>query len=730
MQSKLRRPSLLSAIQPRLTQRYLRIFSLLLLSVWMLVSFVHDGRLLLRGYSDVPFWDEWRGMDHFPAYKHFELWVFAQQHNEHRIVFPELIIAIDALLFHARKVFTIAMSCSFYIATWFLLAKSILWSRTANRFALWCAILTAGIVIAWSGSTLVLGTAFQVQWTLVEFAIAASFFSMAEASEFGNPRWTALTIALAVVATFTSANGLFIWPVLIAFALLLRLRKLDVAALGVSAVVSIALYFTDYQFSSHASLALAFEHPILFLSFIAIYIGVPFSSASDQVGIVAGIISFGSVIAFAVYAFKSRQLRTRPAVVFFGFYLMVVFTAAMTAIGRMDPQNPSWLGGASAHRYLIVPLEGWACLAMIAGWLLSGSRVRIWPVPLAAVLIALFIVNRDHKTEEYLRNPRSAFFTSPQIASLSFETGLEDPGIVRTVFPNIPYVHNGLNNMRRFNLSVFYKGREHWLGRPASSVFKNIYPQPQPGAITVLYPVESGLELLGWSDFPRQILKPEQLIFLNEKRQIIGFGRKLAEIFPWGLGSLNTPPSLAWVGFVNLTIPSQTVVAYRIDERDHALVQLGDPASLASIDGIKSVPYAQMGPTLPDVHWQIQGSWQKNGSLIANPLGNAPPDDRYESWVGSDLNTGELVSGDFEAPNGCLIIPAAHGPSIENLHIHVVDAKTSAVLKSVPLFGVDGSWRYWQLQVSDGTSRVKIIAEDHGNQWGQWLALGEPHSCR
>lgn len=730
MRSKLSRPFPIPIIQPRLAERYVQIFSLLLLGVWLLVGLIHDSRLLRRGYSSVPFWDEWRAIDHFPAYKHFQLRVFLQQHNEHRIVFPELILAIDGLLFHARQVFTIAMSCLFYVATWLLLAKSSLSSRTANRFALWCSILSAGIIITWSGSTLVLGTPFQVQWTLVEFAIAAALFSITRIGEFGDPRFRALTVAFAVIATFSSANGLFLWPVLIVSALMLHLRKRDIAVLGISGAVSIALYFTDYRFSSHSSLALAFQHPLFFLGFIATYIGVPFSPVSDQAGIVAGAISFSAFIGFGLYAWKSRQLRTWPGIVLFGFYFMVLLTGVMTAIGRMDPQNPSSLGAAKAHRYIIVPLEGWACLALIAGWLLCESRVRLWAMPLASVLLALFIVNRNPNTKGYVDNPRAAFFTSPQIAALSFETGLEDPGIIRTVFPDVRYVLKNLKVMRRYNLSVFYESREKWLGKSVSSVFKMIYPEPQTGAITVAYPVESGLELLGWSDSPRQLAKLQQLIFANEKQQIIGFGQKLADVFPWGLGSLSTPSSLAWVGFVNLTIPSKAVFAYRIDRRDNEVVQIGNPLSLAGLDGIKSISPEQMGPALPNLRWQIQGAWEKNGPLIAKPLGDAPAGDQFESWTGSDSDTGELLSDEFDAPNGCLVIPVAHGPSVDKLHVNVIDANSSAILKSVPLFGVDGSWRYWQLHVSEATSRVKIVAEDHGNNWGQWLALGEPHACR
>jgi hypothetical protein len=29
-----------------------------------------------------------------------------------------------------------------------------------------------------------------------------------------------------------------------------------------------------------------------------------------------------------------------------------------------------------------------------------------------------------------------------------------------------------------------------------------------------------------------------------------------------------------------------------------------------------------------------------------------------------------------------------------------------------------------------GQAKLRIVAEDQGAQWGQWVAVGEPHECR
>ena len=717
-------------VRNRNMARYAGAVVILFLSAWVLASVVHDVRLLIRGYTPLPFWDHWRAIQHFPGYGHLKLAVFVQQQNEHRVVFPELIFAIDDLLFRGRQVFTISTSCFLYVATWWLLARSLLTTRITNRLSTVVAILCAAILMAWPASTLVLGSPFQVQWILVGFASAGALLSLARLSDSGRLQHLVLAIVCAFTATFSSANGLFVWPIMLGSALLLWINKQHLLALSASAVVSIALFFTDYSLTPQSNLGLVTKHPFLFLGFVATYLGIPFSAVSDPIGILAGTLGIAAFSYFAIAAWRSKLLRTPAAIVLLGFYLTILTTAALTAVGRMDPINPAWFGGAKAHRYIIVPLEGWASLAMIAGWMLGRTKLRLWIFPLAILLFGLFKEDQSQGVKAYMDNPRATFFTSCQIASLCFQSGVEDPGIMRSVLPNVEDVRNFLQIMRQNRLSIFSDERNKWIGKSAHSIFPWIEPQPEAGAITVVYPIESGLELVGWSDSPRRILRQEQLVFLNEAGIIVGFGRKLAEHYPWGLGSVDTPASLAWVGFVNRTIPAKVIFAYKLDRKGRRIVAVGNGLSLEAVNGISNIPGTMAGSALPTMEWTIQGSWQENARLLGQPLGDAPKGDYFESWAGSDSNTGELVSAAFHAPNNCLVLPVAHGPSSTNLSVRLIDPDTYGTRKSIPMLSSDSSWRYWQLQLPAPARRVQIVAEDRGRDWGQWLLVGQPRACQ
>ena len=713
--------------------RFVCAIALFLLFIWLAVSAVHDYRLLVRAYTPLPFWDDWITVDHFLAYKHLDLSVFLQQHNEHRIVFPELIFAVDDLLFHDRLALTTTLSCLSYLGTWCLLAQALLSDRNSNLFANACAILTGGIVIAWAGSTLVLGSPFQIVWTLLFFAAAAALGFLASLSKTGHSLYCPLAISCAVVAAFSEASGLAIWPVLIVAASILRLSRKYILAFVISAAISIGLYFTGYQFApSHFGLIL--RHPLSFISFTAAYLSVPFGPISASIAICAGLVNMIGFVCLAVAAWRKDLARTRAGIVLLGFYLIVLFTALMTAVGRMDPNNPSSIGGATAHRYIVIPLLGWAALMMIAGWILDrsklGSDLYLWGAPLAVMLVALFLTNQTPRIKTWLQNPQYTFFSNPQIAALSLEAGLEDSGIITTVTPIPDSVIRMLPLMKQYRLSVFAGRRYEWIGKPASQVFTSIYPRPQAGAITVVHPVESGLELVGWSESQRNIFHPEQLVFLNEEQRIVGLGSKLPDNLPDGFTTLDTPAVLAWVGFANRAIPSESVTAYKIGKDGRTIYPLGESVSLKPLSGIESIAPKHTGPALPVGEWTTAETWRKNGSLPDQPHGEKPNGDYFDDWNGGNTTGGELVSPLFKISNGCITIPIAHGPPVTNLKVRVTRSTDSMTLASIPILGADQGWRYWQMRIPGQVSTVRIVATDFGREWNEWMALGQPLSCR
>src|SRR5437868_12368174 len=65
----------------------------LALLIWWVIIWVHFGRVIIRFYSPLPYRDYWNTVAQINNYRHLDIGVLWQQHNEHRIVFPVIIFA-------------------------------------------------------------------------------------------------------------------------------------------------------------------------------------------------------------------------------------------------------------------------------------------------------------------------------------------------------------------------------------------------------------------------------------------------------------------------------------------------------------------------------------------------------------------------------------------------------------------------------------------------------------
>jgi hypothetical protein len=60
----------------------------------------------------------------------------------------------------------------------------------------------------------------------------------------------------------------------------------------------------------------------------------------------------------------------------------------------------------------------------------------------------------------------------------------------------------------------------------------------------------------------------------------------------------------------------------------------------------------------------------------------------------------------------------------------LVDSERDADLGRIRLDERNGNWRYWAVYFSREVAALRIVAEDQGDRFGQWVAVGEPHVCR
>jgi hypothetical protein len=273
------------------------------------------GVLMLRYGVDVPYWDQWSVVGLAEAF-HLHILTFAQlfvQYNEHRHFFPRLILlTIDALA-HGNVKWDL-------VALW-LLAAIVLFNvyRLAQLTLQGTAVrLLTGTFLA---SLLIFGPIQYQNWLwgnqialLIPIACLTTALAVSYSSR--SP-WVALSVAaaLATVSTFSFANGLLCWPLLLP-ALLQGFKskpaRLRAAYLWVVlAVASLAAFFYHYRvLGSQPGLGDLLSHAELVITSFFAFLGSPlsFGTGINEERLAHYI---GAVIVLLAAAFWLRFIRVR-----------------------------------------------------------------------------------------------------------------------------------------------------------------------------------------------------------------------------------------------------------------------------------------------------------------------------------------------------------------------------------------------------------------------------------
>lgn len=692
---------------------------LLVLTIWLVLNWHATIQRLVHYYTALPDWDYWRVVDDFPQFKSLHFQFLWRQHVDHRIIFPEIVFQLDMLLWHGYQFLPLAVSFVSYFLTWLTIARALLSDAGLSRTIRATAVLLSGIVIGWEGCTSVLGWPFLLNWTLVQFAaiLSLGWLSLAGEKKRAGNFWFVLAIAAAIVANYSSANGLTLWPILIAFMLVVPLSKKKRIALSASAAVSIGIYFVGFRFSNSLNLENFYRHPLYSIGYISSYMSMPFGAdPSPWVGVCIGLASILSAALLLILTARAGLLSTRSAVVLFGSYAFAFLTAVLTAAGRMNYPDPSF-ASAKVPRYLSVPIVGWAVLISLFLWLAGRRRLKIAP-PIIAVCFAFLLAFGFSNLSRWV-NTGAEPFVDVQEAILGLEDGLAMPSLMRRLYPNENDLRRDLAVIKADHLSIYYRPRTKWLGLPGSRFGRRL-DDFAAGEITKVLPTPFGTEISGWADDEKDPIRYRWILLVNEADRIVGFGERVpAQV-------AQDPIRRNWIGFASPQIKSSSYRAYLVS-----------PAGLSPLRGSTSTPVLALvnpqyfGSPIAGIHWQLDPNLRANTIPSVIRLAISLPGPIYSTWSGSDSNTGQIASSAFDAtPDHCIVFPVLHGPSVAGLSVGIWDAANNSLIDTIPMLHPDTQWEFWRMRVPAGVERLRITADDHGHGWGQWLAIGQPSRCR
>lgn len=570
----------------------------------------------------------------------------------------------------------------------------------------------------------ILGT-FELQWYLSDMAAALAFLSLWISARTGT--WTSLaaSIGAAIIATYSTGNGMMLWPVLVTMSVVLGLPKPRIATVAMAGALSIGAYFAGYAFVSQGRAALLFTHPLYTIWFVGVFLGAPLSYVSAQLGGVAGLGGFLLVCLAVALAVRQGQFQDPVLVVTAGVCLYIACSAFMIAYGRMDPSDPA-VTAALAARYVSVPLTYCANLAVVVGWLIMrlprGGKLALHLSAAALTLVVLVtVVNRQGSYEKTFALEQASAHES----GIALVAGIQDLDVSRVIFPDPQFVLKMAPKIQQKRLAIFAAGRQDWIGRPVDGLF---VPGPETlcsGAVEMVLPVTGGYRVTGWAWDRAADRPPKDVVLTNKAGAIVGFGETRHGGYPHNDPARRPPSNWDWVGFAQAAGLSGTIQAYAIVHNGLMACALGPPQPAA---GIRIIAVSQMGAPIHISGWKADPAWTRNG--FHPSVGTLSGETLYGSYSGNDANRGVLTSAPFTVSgHTCVALPVAHGPSVGGQSIRLVEPDSGKIVLSLPLIDSSGTWQVWAVELA-GIDKLSIVAEDKGSQWGEWLAVGEPHWCQ
>lgn len=306
-------------------------------------------RLVWQYFVRIPFLDYWAFFfDLIYARGEFAWSLVWNIHNEHRLVLPKLIFYLDYSWNQARGTLPVAISLLSSAGTALLLArypKPRPWWQTGLLIAI---LLGAGQL---ENSII----PFQVQMPLAIFFATAAFVFVDRLS---------LSIASALLATFSFGAGVFVWPILCLHHLLLRRWKALAATAGIAAL-TLAIYFaggvtTRDPVTGKQPLS---AYPLYILE----YLGNPLSGFGLHIGIVWGCCIL-ALLLLLLWQMRKHAWQPVPLMIaaFVGLSIVVACLTRIELFGWVQASEP---------RYYSFTLLLYAALA-VALFSLPESRVR------------------------------------------------------------------------------------------------------------------------------------------------------------------------------------------------------------------------------------------------------------------------------------------------------------------------------------------------------------------
>lgn len=507
---------------------------------------IASAYIVITTYSPVPHWDEWSLFDHLAQGGDWSVvWLWAQ-HNEHRIFVTKLFFLLDVEFFHGTQKFLLVSIFLVQLLQVSLLSWSLL-SLGGLRGSAWRAgtgLIAYCVLCPTQYENFVWG--FQLQFVVPAAMATLAVLSLLLYQREGKARFLVVSIAAATVATWSLANGMLLWPLLVFVALWLRTKSPTWMALLTGGLCNIGLYFYHYHRTA-AKMTL----PLLSMGerarYAVVYLGSTFvRHSSGSVALIAGGVGICAALIFLVRVLRQRD-NPSPFLIELSFLMLLCLaTAAATSSGRIH------LGveQATASRYQTFALLFWCCLGLPLLVRVAANRTQF-----TALVAFLLVMMLAFATQ--LRLPlidAQWHQLRLRMVGLSLLTGVQDDVVLADAYPDPQVVLRAAEYMKQHRLSIFAGKQYEQLGAPLDSLYGVSPAGDCSGYVSSMQVLPSeyghGLRLTGyaWDDKSK---RPARDIIAVQDGRIAGFGSNVAiSLTSKAAGPQSDPSQFGWVMFV------------------------------------------------------------------------------------------------------------------------------------------------------------------------------------
>lgn len=397
--------------------------------------------LVLATSVNMPFWDEWELVPIFQHLHagHFYFQDFWQQHNEHRIFFPTLVLVGLAFVTRWNTQVENIVSLLVAIGSFVLIHKALRLQERADRrvpviVALLISVLwfSPGQIENWLWG-------WQLEWYMNVFGIALVVYGLVRARVgILTKKVLVLIVCGAFLSEFSLGNGMLIWPLIILALLLFRTSLTRLAMVAGIGCVATALYFVRYSDLASSSSRLALQQPVQYIKYVLIYMGRPLSYMHGP-ALLFGAVSLGLFFGFCGYLLLYRKELFRQAIPWIALGLYALGTASTTGLGRLG----FGVDEALSSRYTTISSLFFVSALMVV-WIARNEFKRFLgslfiPLKICATLVflGLLLINfswgvhaaiGQHRTLRALR----ACTSMPDPTDTCLLTSYPDAGTVRS----------------------------------------------------------------------------------------------------------------------------------------------------------------------------------------------------------------------------------------------------------------------------------------------------------